>query len=97
MDRRLIIIFLIMFTEIIGFSMVLPVIPFLALELGLTPLTIGLIMSVFSICQLVASPVTGKLSDRFGRRPLFIISQTSTFIGFFLLGIAITVIFTNLN
>ena len=89
MDRRLIIVFLIMFTEIIGFSMVLPVIPFLALELGLTPLVIGLIMSVFSICQLFASPITGKLSDRFGRRPLFIVSQASTFIGFFLLGIAI--------
>ncbi|MFX1574780.1 MAG: MFS transporter [Promethearchaeota archaeon] len=87
-NKHLIIIFIIMFTEILGFSMVMPVIPFLALSLGLNALQIGLILSMFSICQLFASPITGKLSDRFGRKPILIISQTSTFIGFLLLGIA---------
>ena len=72
--------------------MVLPLIPFLGLELGLTPLQIGLIISVFSICQLFASPITGKLSDHFGRKPLLILSQISTFIGFIFLGFATTVI-----
>jgi len=91
-DKRLYIIFLITFTEVLGFSMVLPLIPFLGLELGLTYSQIGLIISVFSICQLFASPITGKLSDYFGRKPLFILSQISTFIGFILLGFATTVI-----
>ena len=89
-DKRLYVVFLIIFTEVLGFSMVLPLIPFLGLSLGLTPIEIGLIISVFSVCQLFASPITGKLSDRFGRKPLFLMSQASTFAGFLLLGFATT-------
>ncbi len=91
-DKRLYVVFLIIFTEVLGFSMVLPLVPFLGLSLGLTPIQIGLIASVFSFCQLFASPITGKLSDRFGRRPLFLLSQLSTFAGFLLLGFATSVI-----
>ena len=91
-DKRLYVIFLIIFTEVLGFSMVLPLIPFLGLSLGLTYLQIGLIISVFSFCQLFASPITGKLSDRFGRKPLFLLSQLSTLAGFLLLGFATTAI-----
>jgi len=87
-NRHLITIFIIMFTEVLGFSMVLPIIPFLGLSLGLNAFQVGLIMSIFSFSQLFASPVTGKLSDRFGRKPILLISQTSTLIGFLLLGIA---------
>ncbi|MFX1311808.1 MAG: MFS transporter [Promethearchaeota archaeon] len=87
-DKHLIIIFIIMFTEILGFSMVLPIIPFLALSLGLNRLQVGLVVALFSISQLFASPITGKLSDRFGRKPILIVSQISTFIGFLLLGFA---------
>lgn len=49
---------------------------------------VGLVMSVFSFCQFFASPITGKLSDRFGRKPLLLFSQTSTLVGFLLLGLA---------
>lgn len=89
-DKRLYVIFLIIFTEVLGFTLVLPLIPFLGLSLGLTPVEIGLIASVFSFCQLFASPITGKLSDRFGRKPLFLLSQLSTLTGFLLLGLATT-------
>jgi DHA1 family tetracycline resistance protein-like MFS transporter len=87
-EKRLLIIFLIQFTEVLGFTSVLPLIPFLGLSLGLNALEIGLILSIFSICQLFASPITGKLSDRYGRKPLLLFSQISTFIGFILLGLS---------
>jgi len=57
-DKRLYVIFLIIFTEVLGFSIVLPLFPFIGLSLGLTPVEIGLIVSVFSVCQLFASPIT---------------------------------------
>ena len=91
-DKRLYVIFLIIFTEVLGFSILLPLFPFIGLSLGLTPIEIGLIVSVFSICQLFASPITGKLSDRFGRKPLFVLSQLSTFAGFVVLGFATTAV-----
>ena len=79
---------MIQFTEILGFSSVMPLIPILGINLGLNPFQVGLVLSIFSICQLFASPITGKLSDRFGRKPLLLFSQTSTLIGFLLLGLA---------
>lgn len=91
-DKRLYVVFLIMFTEVLGFSIVLPVIPFLGLQLGLNYIEIGLVVSIFSFAQLFASPITGKLSDRFGRKPLLVLSQLSTLAGFLLLGFATTVI-----
>ncbi len=87
-DKKLIIIYLIIFTEVLGFSMVIPVLPFLGLSLGLDYTQIGLVSSVFSISQLISSPIFGKLSDRYGRKPILLISQTSTFFGFVLLGLA---------
>ena len=88
LDKRLLIVLLIVFTEHLGFSIIHPVLPFLGLRLGLNVFQIGLIASIFSFCQLFASPIAGKLSDRYGRKPILIFSQISTFIGFILLGLA---------
>lgn len=66
----------------------IPVLPFLGLSLGLNQFEIGIIVAVFSFAQFFSSPVTGKLSDRYGRKPILIVSQISTFIGFVLLGFA---------
>ncbi|MBR9678655.1 MAG: MFS transporter [Nanoarchaeota archaeon] len=85
---ELISIYLIMLTEILGWSLILPFLPFFALDLGATPFQVGLILAVFSVFQFVSAPIIGKLSDRYGRKTLLIISQFSTFIGFIILGFA---------
>ncbi|QEE17061.1 MFS transporter [Promethearchaeum syntrophicum] len=87
-NRMVFTLMVINFTEILGFSLMMPVLPFLAKFLGLNIVQIGLLGSIFSFCQFFASPITGKLSDRYGRKPLLIISQLSTFTGFLLLGLA---------
>lgn len=84
---------LIFFTEVLGFSLMMPVLPFLAKDLGLNQFQIGSLASIFSFCQFFASPITGSLSDRYGRKPLLLISQFSTFMGFLLMGFATNVWF----
>ncbi|PIS09709.1 hypothetical protein COT75_00785 [Candidatus Beckwithbacteria bacterium CG10_big_fil_rev_8_21_14_0_10_34_10] len=86
LDKRFIIIFIILVTEVLGFSLVLPFLPFMAQDLGASPFQVGLILSVFSVFQFVSAPIMGKLSDSYGRRPLLLFSQLSTFIGFIILG-----------
>lgn len=82
---------LVLFTEVIGFTLILPFLPYYAEELGANPLIIGLIFASFSICQFFSAPVIGKLSDKYGRKPLLIISQLSTLAGFLILGLANTI------
>ncbi|MBU1085829.1 MAG: MFS transporter [Candidatus Beckwithbacteria bacterium] len=85
LDRRLLIILLIQITEVLGFSLILPFLPFYAQEMGATPLTISLIIGSFSLLQFLSSPIMGRLSDVYGRRPLLIASQISTFLSFVVL------------
>ena len=84
--KEYITIFTIQVTEVLGFSLILPFLPFFAQELGATPLVVGLILTSFSLCQFISAPIMGKLSDHYGRRPLLIFSQFSTFLGFTILG-----------
>jgi MFS transporter, DHA1 family, tetracycline resistance protein len=79
-------IFIIMVTETLGFSLILPFLPFYAQELGATPITIGLILTSFSLFQFFSAPIMGRLSDIYGRKPLLMLSQFSTFLGFVILG-----------
>ncbi len=88
MDKRLLTIKLIILTEVLGFSLIIPFIPYMVEDLGGNPLTTGLIMTIFSLSQFISSPIIGKLSDKFGRKPLLIISQLSTMIGFLILAYA---------
>ena len=90
LDRKLLIILLIQITEVLGFSLILPFLPFYAQSLGASPLMVSLILSLFSLLQFISAPILGRLSDVFGRKPLLIASQVSTFISFLVLGRATT-------
>jgi len=86
--RPLVIIFLTIFVNLIGFGIIIPLLPFYAQTFGASPFVIGLLFAVFSVCQLVAAPVLGDLSDRYGRRPVLIFSLAGTVVSFAMLAVA---------
>ena len=88
MRKEFFTILLIIFTEVLGWSLILPFLPFLATDLGASPFIVGFIIASFAFCQFISSPIIGKLSDRYGRKPLLLISQFSTVVGFTLLALA---------
>jgi DHA1 family tetracycline resistance protein-like MFS transporter len=87
-NRRLLTLFLIVFVDLLGFSLILPLLPFYAETFGATPFQIGLLVASYAAAQLVGAPLLGRLSDRFGRRPVLLISLMGTFVGFLILGFA---------
>ena len=88
-DRRLFTILMIVFVQIFGAAMVLPVLPLYAQrEFNLRPEIITLLVSSFFAAQFLAGPLIGRLSDRYGRLPVLIISQIGTVISFILLIVA---------
>ena len=86
--RPLFIIFLTILVNLIGFGIIIPLLPFYAETFGASPLTIGLLFASFSMAQLVASPVLGHWSDQWGRRPVLIFSLIGTVISFVMLALA---------
>src|SRR5579862_4655297 len=93
--RPLLIIFLTIFVNLVGFGIIVPLLPFYAETFGASPLVIGLLFAIFSVCQLVAAPVLGDLSDRYGRRPVLILSLAGTVVSFVMMALAtsLTILF----
>ena len=86
--RRLFTIFAIVLIDMIGFSIVLPLLPYYARSFGASDVVIGLMFAAYPAAQLVAAPILGRWSDRFGRRPILLLSIFGTFVGFLVLGFA---------
>jgi MFS transporter, DHA1 family, tetracycline resistance protein len=88
----LLVIFITVFIDLIGFGIVIPVLPYYAegTRFGATPREVGLLFASYSIMQLVFAPVLGRLSDRYGRRPVLLASILGTCLGFLILGFATT-------
>ncbi|HQW66487.1 MAG: MFS transporter [Gemmatimonadales bacterium] len=76
------------FVDMLGFAIILPLLPFYALRLDATPEMVGWMIASFSIAQLIASPIWGRVSDRYGRRPALIIGLAASSIAFLVFGLA---------
>ena len=78
--------FLIVLVDVLGFTIVIPLLSLYAERFGASPLVATLIVSCYAASSLVSTPILGRLSDQYGRRPLLLISQAGTCAGFILLG-----------
>ena len=86
--KPLAVVVLIVLVDLLGFTIVMPLLGPFAKSYGFSPTQIGLLMAAFPMCQLVAGPILGRLSDRYGRRPVLIVSQAGTAISFVILGLS---------
>jgi DHA1 family tetracycline resistance protein-like MFS transporter len=94
MDRRLLTILLIVFVQMLGAAMIMPILPLYAQrEFAMSPQTITLLATAFFAAQFIAGPYLGRLSDKYGRVPVLIISQIGTAVSFFMLALAPNVAF----
>ena len=80
--------FVVVAVDATGMGIILPLLPFYSQRLGATPFMLGALISVYAVCQLIAGPAVGMLSDRYGRRKVLVVSQIGTLIGFVLLALA---------
>lgn len=85
-------IFLTVFIDLVGFGIVIPVLPLYARDFGASEITNGWLVGIYSAMQFAAGPLLGKLSDRVGRRPVLLLSLLGTSAGFFMMGAAQTLV-----
>ncbi|MGD9696469.1 MAG: MFS transporter [Thermoleophilia bacterium] len=78
--------------DLVGFGIVLPILPLWAETFGASPVQIGLITASYAVAQLIFAPVWGRLSDRYGRRPIILLSLAGTVVGSLMIGLAGTLL-----
>jgi multidrug resistance protein len=86
--RKLWVLFLNAFVDMLGYAMVFPLLPLYALRLQASPTVIGLMVASFSVAQVAASPLWGRFSDRFGRRPVLLVSLLGSCLAFLVFAFA---------
>lgn len=81
-------IFITVFVDVLGLTLMLPLLPFYALHFGATTTIAGILLGTYSLCQLVSGPILGRISDRVGRKPTLLVSQAGTCAGFLIIASA---------
>lgn len=87
-NKNLLTIFLIVLIDLLGFGIILPLLPYIAEKYQANPFQIGMLVATYSFFQLIASPILGRLSDRYGRKKILMISQFGSAIGYLIMGLA---------
>src|SRR5262245_38189698 len=75
------VIFLIVLADLLGFSVIIPLLPFYVTKYNASALQVGFLFAIYSACQLLGSPILGLISDRYGRRPVLLFSQLGSVVG----------------
>lgn len=86
--KRVLPVLVIVLVDLMGLSIIIPLLPLYAARFGSSPLIVGILQAAYPMMQFLGAPILGRLSDRFGRKPILIVSQIGTFAGFILLGFA---------
>lgn len=86
--KRILPVLVIVLVDLLGLSVIIPLLPLYAARFGSTPLVIGILQAAYPMMQFLGAPILGRLSDRFGRKPVLVASQIGTLGGFILLGFA---------
>ena len=81
-------IFLTVFVDVIGLTLILPLLPFYTEHFGGSPTTVGLLIASYAFCQLISGPILGRLSDSIGRKPVLLASQIGTCAAFLIIGLS---------
>jgi len=89
------IIFFIAMMDLLGFGIIIPLLPLFAKDYHASPVEVGLLFSIYSACQFLASPILGMISDRYGRRPVLVFSQLGSVLGYALLGLVMMLHWNN--
>lgn len=87
-DRRLAIIFAVVLVDMLSFGVVIPILAYLAKDMGATAFQVGLLTAMYPAAQFFGAPILGRLSDRFGRKPVLVVSIIGTLVGFVVLAMA---------
>jgi DHA1 family tetracycline resistance protein-like MFS transporter len=86
--RPLLVIFVVCAVDVLGFGIIVPLVPYMADRFGAAPWTVTWILGSYSLCQLFAAPFWGRLSDRYGRRPILLTSMAGACLSYCILGFA---------
>lgn len=86
--KRILPVFVIVLIDLLGLTIIIPLMPLYATAFGANALLIGMLGAAYPVMQFLGAPILGRLSDHYGRKPVLLVSQLGTLLGFIILGLA---------